>query len=170
MTALALALAGAALIGVVILAFGYSALLRIIDELQRAISTGGGIARDPVPALAGGRVSVAIVVDSGCRSCADRLDELAKRLGSEPSDLIDFHVIGAFDGADIPTRVRAHRDPALTGTLAVTVRPCGLVFDGEGRELRRSVLGDPRALEDLIVWAEEQSSQHTILHTDRFSA
>lgn len=169
MTLLALAVALLALAGVVVLAFGYSALLRVIDELQRAVAAGGGPTARPVPAFAGGRTSVVLVVDGGCRSCEDRLVELADHVASGATGTLEVHVLGVFDDTGLPESVRRHGDAGLTGSLAVTTRPSGLVFDTDGRELRRSVLGDATSWLALITWALEQDARHDTTLTGRSS-
>lgn len=163
MSALALALAGLALFGVVLLGFACSALLRLLREIQAAIA--GGMVGEPraMSEFIGTGMSLVMAIDRSCRTCIDRtgdLSELVNSLDPLPSNLsISVVTSGENSGiADLPESVALISDSALIGRMGVSIFPTGLVYDATGQEIGRSVLADRVALERLLKWTQERAA------------
>jgi len=149
------AVAVLALLGVVLLLFANSALLKMVRDLQQALAEtgGGGLGATPAMTLpqfaAGdGRATYVLVVDAGCPACRDRAADYA-RLGGGPTggELValvkDRTCAEWFDGS----AVRVVLDPALLGTVGVGVTPMLLKYAADGTEQWRRVIGSRQDLQ-----------------------
>lgn len=160
MSTVALVLAGLSLAGVVFLAFGYAASLRLIRELEDKLHAFAlGDAPRHIDTFACDRVSFVLVSEEGCLACTARLDDLARYAGvGSERDELRFAVIQAGNGtrpAVLPPSVEFLADAGLVARLGVGIVPLGVVFDRSGTEIARSVLGDTESLERLVAWATE---------------
>ena len=142
-----------ALLGVVLLLFANSALLRSVRELQAGMAelhaATGASFRTPGPltlpefATADGRHTAVLIVDAGCPACRARADDLAEiHLRSDSGDRLlaltkDTTCAAWFHGTGIDVRT----DSDLLGRLAVGVTPTLLRFDPDGTEQWRRVIG-----------------------------
>ncbi len=151
-------LAVLAFLGVVVLLFANSALLRIVRELQAAmaqVNTSSRVADEThrqVDAFARDdhRPVFAMVVDSSCPACHDRSIRYAK-IADDPAR--HFVAVSAdpscaewFAG----TEIEAHIDADLLGHIGVSVTPTLIRYDHTGREQWRRVVASDADLERLL--------------------
>lgn len=160
MNTVALLLSVTALVAVVVLAFGYSALLRMVTELQNSSATRSLRPAATIEQFSGKRISLVLVVDQACNTCTERLEEFGALVKHIQDDRLDLHLVGPGTQINaLPGSVSHHTDPAFMGSLGVGILPAGLVYDEHGREIRRSVLGDRQSLLTLFEWARAQATQ-----------
>lgn len=156
---ISLALAVLAMAGVVFLTFGYSASLKLIRELEEKVNNPDGASkRRRLGYFAGPNFTFALIGQAGCSACVDRSSDLARlvALGTGVPVNLSFTILqaeGENSAVKLPAEVTFQKDPALVGRLDVGIFPTGLVFDPEGNEVARSVLGDRISIEKLFNWA-----------------
>jgi hypothetical protein len=151
-------LAVLALLGAVLSMFAFSALLKMVRDLQAAVlelrAAGGPAAEAPgsLPELAApdGRPTFALVVDAHCPACRDRarrLVDLAPQVTAGNLIVItaDDECASWVGGAGDRLAVRV--DPVLLGRMGVGVTPALVKFDPVGGEVWRRILADD---DDLI--------------------
>ena len=160
MTILALVLSALALAGVVFLAFGYAASLKLIRELQDSLED-AALARPPaqIDAFARDRWSFVLVTEEGCLACVERTADLVRHVQDDEARELDYIVLQAGRGArpeELTPAVEFVADPELVSQLAVGVVPLGLVFDCSGTEVARTVLGDRQSFDRIVAWAAAQ--------------
>jgi hypothetical protein len=158
MQSLANALAVISFIGVVILLFGYSALLRIIRDLQSAVlhtQTGG--TADAIAEFSSSSVgTLVLAVSAGCESCAGRIAYLADRVSDVPFATIVLSpasVDGQFPTRDGGGSLQAIVDAGLVGKVSPTATPTAIFYDAEGLEQVRRIISSDDELEDFIARA-----------------
>ena len=153
-------LAVLAFLGVVLLLFANSALLRIVRDQQAAMAdlravtmsaTDQGHRQVDAFARNDNRPTFAIVVDSACPACHDRSLRFTKYASNEPAQA--FAAVSAdpvagewFSG----TAVATHVDADLLGHIGVSVTPTLIKYDGTGREQWRRVVASDADLERLL--------------------
>lgn len=124
----AVALSGLALAGVVFVAFGSAAMVKLIRELEERLNeTGTGVDRR-VEAFAGRGYTFVLVGQQGCLACADRSGDLAQLVtsgGHRPADLAFTFVQADGDRCpvELPAEIRFARDAVLVGQLGVGIFP-----------------------------------------------
>lgn len=153
-------LAVLAFLCVILLLFANSALLRIVRDLQaamtdlRAVSAGttdrGHLQVDAF-ARNDNRPTFAIVVDSACPACHDRSLRFAKYASNDVAHA--FAAVSAdpvagewFGGTAVAPRI----DADLLGHIGVSVTPTLIKYDGSGREQWRRVVASDADLERLL--------------------
>lgn len=150
------------LLGVVLLLFASSALLKMVRDLQAGLTDLqaannlgglGGAAAMTVAEFAApdDRPSYVLVVDAGCPACRDRAREFA----AIPADRIDGHRTALTTDAACedwfaagPVRVLV--DSALMGRVGVGVTPSLLKYDQDGIEQWRRIVGSTEDLRRLL--------------------
>jgi hypothetical protein len=153
-------LAVLAFLGVVLLLFANSALLRIVRDLQAAMTDlrslpSGAADRGHLEVRAfardDNRATFAIVVDSACPACHDRSQRFAKHAGDDVT-----HAFAAVSADQVAgqwfsgTAVTAHVDADLLGHIGVSVTPTLIKYDASGREQWRRVVASDADLERLL--------------------
>lgn len=153
-------LAVLAFLGVVLLLFANSALLRIVRDLQAAMTDLRAVSAGPtdrghlqVDAFARDdqRPTFTMVVDSACPACQDRSVRFAKYAGDDRA-----HAYAAVSADRVAgewfagTAVAAHVDADLLGHIGVSVTPTLIKYDGTGREQWRRVVASDADLERLL--------------------
>ena len=160
MSTVALVLAGLSLAGVVFLALGYAASLKLIRELEDKLHA-FALSEAPrqIDKFACDSVSFVLATEDGCLACTARLDDLARYAGGAGgSGHPRFVVVQAGSGkrpAALPPSVEFLADAGLVARMGVGIVPLGVVFDRSGTEVARSVLGDTQSFERLVAWATE---------------
>ena len=160
MITVAIVLGLLAVAGVILLSFGYSALLRLVRELQDAVGANLTASARHMTEFQGMGISIVLVTDRHCLSCVARTTEFFDLARRRREGALSFTLATA--GAaepppQLPDNVRFIADPATVGQLGVGISPSGIVFDRRGTELARSVLANQAALEKLVAWAAELS-------------
>lgn len=158
-------LAVLALIGALVSMFAFSALLKMVRDLQAAVLelrwALAPAAEPPRPltelATRDGRPTFALVVDARCPACRDRvrrLVEIAPRVTGGNLTVItaDEQCASWVDGAEGPA---VQVDPELLGQIGVGVTPALVKFDPAGAEIWRRVVADD---DDLIRLLELSSA------------
>jgi hypothetical protein len=160
MTTLALVLGALSLAGVVFLAFGYAASLKLIRELEDKLEH-AALSQPPaqVDAFARAHSSFVLVTEEGCVACEQRIADLARHVAGSAETGLGYIVLQAGAGrrpVELPAEVEFLTDSAIVSRLAVGIVPLGLVFDRSGTEVARSVLGDQESFERIVAWAAER--------------
>lgn len=160
MTTLALVLSALALAGVVFLAFGYAASLKLIRELQDSMED-AALAHPPpqIDAFAGDRWSFVLVTEEGCVACVERTADLVRHVQDDEATELGYIVLQASAAGrpeELAPGIELVTDSDLVSQLAVGIVPLGLVFDRSGTEVARSVLGDRQSLDRIVAWAAAQ--------------
>jgi hypothetical protein len=150
-----------ALLGVVLLLFATSALLRMIRDLQAAVID---LQSHGAPALAGtpamtvaeyasgdGRPTYVLVVSASCPACRERSREFAELAtgfaGGHLAALTGEPACATwFDGTGVAVAV----DPVLLGRIGVGVTPTLLQYGADGTESWRRVVGSVADLRRLL--------------------
>lgn len=164
MITVALVLGALSLAGVVYLAFGYAASLKLIRELQDKLHD-AAVAAAPrrLDRFAKDKHSFVLVSEEGCLACMDRITDLVRHIRANPrAATLSYTIVQADNGARpevLPKAIEFATDPELAGALAVSVMPLGVVFDGSGAEVARSVLGDRQSLERMVTWAANRQEK-----------
>lgn len=160
MTTITLVLVIVCVAGLVLLAFGYAALVTLIKELQdRLDEVVPGDRQRRVDRFAGDRPSFVLVIEPTCMSCEERVADLVEyvRRDHEVTPL-SIMVLQAASGSRPPAlpsdvEIDFVSDATLVGELGVGIVPLGLVFEPNGTETGRSVLGDRSSFDRMIAWA-----------------
>ncbi len=164
MIRVSLVLGALSLAGVVFLAFGYAASLKLIRELQDKLHD-AAVAAVPrrLDRFAKDRHSFVLVSEEGCLACKDRIADLARHIQANPqASTLSYTIVQAGNGARpavLPEAIEFATDSELVAALAVSVMPLGVVFDGSGAEVARSVLGDRQSLERMVTWAANRQEK-----------
>jgi hypothetical protein len=146
-------------LGVILLLFANSALLRIVRDLQQAVTqmraatpTASDQAHLRVEPFARNddRPTFALVVDSACPACRERSVHLAE-LASDPSRVLlavsaDEACAAWFAGTGVQARI----DSDLLGHVGVNVTPTLIKYDHTGREQWRRVVASDADLDRLL--------------------
>jgi hypothetical protein len=160
MSTVALVLGALALAGVVFLAFGYAASLKLIRELQDSVEDAALAQLPPqVDAFARDRYSFVLVTEEGCLACVERIADLLDHVQGDESRELDYIVLQAGAGGrpeGLLPAIEFVADSKLVSNLSVGAVPLGLVFDRSGTEVGRSVLGDSQSFERIVAWAAER--------------
>lgn len=146
------AMAVLALVGVVVLLFAWSALLATVRELQAARRAETGTRQGPSRAVPGltdpdGRLTVALVVESDCASCHERLadfEPLAAQLrghGVRPVVVASDHRAAAAS-PDLPVVL----DPGVWTDLAVAATPLLAAVEPDGQLRWQRLVGSREEL------------------------
>ena len=155
-------IAALSLLGVVLLLFASSALLRIVRDLQAGLTdlqaaTGpgqfGGMAAMTVAEFASpdDRPTYVVVVDAACPACHDRARDLTDvAVGYQGGHLAVLTTDPACEAWFPDGSVRVTVDSALLGRVGVGVTPTMLKYDPDGTELWRRVVGSQEDLHRLL--------------------
>ncbi|MBX6356345.1 MAG: hypothetical protein IRZ05_10895 [Micromonosporaceae bacterium] len=147
-----------ALLGVVLLLFANSALLKMVRDLQQALmelrsagpaAFGGAEAMTVAQFAAGdGRPTYVLVVDAACPACRERAEDYSRlSAGADSSPGMDTgHLVVLTKDAVCRdwfsnAAVRVLLDPVLLGTVGVGVTPMLIKYDSDGTEQWRRVVG-----------------------------
>jgi hypothetical protein len=146
-------LAVLAFLGAIVALFAFSALLKIVRELQQAALAGptpySGVREVSRFASQDGLPTFVLVVSEHCQSCRDR----AARLASLPAGSVRGHLVmlsgglavaGWAEGADDVTVIT---EPELLGSIAVGVTPTLVKYATDGTEEWRRVVGSDTDLD-----------------------
>ncbi|MFI5915751.1 hypothetical protein [Dactylosporangium sp. NPDC051541] len=170
MTSMFNAIAVLALLGVVLLLFANSALLKMVRDLQRALveaQAGGHGAFGATPAMtvprfaAGdGRSTYVLVVDASCPACRDRAEDYAQLSRAAPAGelvaLVKDQACAVWFAA---SAVRVEFDAALLGTVGVGVTPMLIRYDPDGTEAWRRVVGSREDLDRFLEISESGAAE-----------
>lgn len=166
MTTITLVLAAVCVAGLVLLAFGYAALLTLIKELQDRLDEVIPADRQRrVERLAGDRRSFVLVIEPTCVSCEDRIADLVEyvreRHEAAPFSLVVLQAASGSRPLALPGDLDIDfvSDARLVGELGVGIVPLGLIFEADGAETGRSVLGDRSSFDRMIAWASAQDQR-----------
>jgi hypothetical protein len=161
-------LAALAFVGMVLLLFAASALLKLVRDLQAAL-TELRLGTPPVldrmhlyvPALAdgSGADTYLLVVDDGCPACAERARRLVEIAASGgPGRVVaasaDERCGAWFAGSLVDFRL----DAGLVGHIGVSVTPMLVKYDGGGHEQWRRVVASDQDLDRLMDLTDGASS------------
>jgi hypothetical protein len=158
------AMAVLAFLGVILLAFAGSAMLRMLRDLQDSVVGTFGLGDERIPELAapGGGERHVLVVEHNCVACRDRVAAI-RALPEAPSGLV---VLGDTadvrdwlgDAANAPEVIV---EPAVWNAVAVTATPTMLRVDAAGTVLWRRIVGSNEELTALLAPATSATATPT---------
>jgi hypothetical protein len=151
-------LAALAFLGVVLLLFANSALLKLVRDLQEGLADlrlavgRGDEPRPAVPAFASGtgQPTFALLVDAQCPACAERAERLVVLAARNPSARLVAVSADPGCAAWFDDGVTVHIDAGLVGRIGVNVTPTLLKYGPDGEEEWRRVVGSDADLDRLL--------------------
>jgi hypothetical protein len=161
MERIVLAIAVAALLLSVLLVFAYAALLRIVREMQAASSVMTPAAvSEPLRQFSGPGNTLVLVVAEHCPACVSRIADLERLVATQPAP-VPVVLLSQAEMSDTPAirEVRQLVDPALVGQLRVSVTPTAILFDQQGQEFSRSIIGSEAALASALYGPSEPAAR-----------